>query len=63
MNRSYDPEAGKLDYEDEKRTKWDPTSGNVYLDDDLMGFMDAEAAKQNRKTKSRIRLKLASQNG
>ena len=58
VNRSYDPEAGKLDYEDEKRTKWDPTSDNVCLDDDLMGFMDAEAAKQNRKTKSRIRLKL-----
>ena len=46
VNRSYDPEAGKLDYEDEKRTKWNPASGNVYLDDDLMGFMDAEAAKQ-----------------
>ncbi len=48
VNRSYDPEAGKLDYEDEKRTTWNPTSGNVYLDDDLMGFMDAEAAKQER---------------
>src|SRR6266581_985365 len=46
VNRSYDPEAGKLNYEDEKRTKWNPTSDNVYLDDDLMGFMDAEAAKQ-----------------
>jgi CRISPR-associated protein Cst2 len=46
INRSYEPEEGKLHYEDEKRTAWNPTNGNVYIDDDLMGFMDAEAAKQ-----------------
>jgi CRISPR-associated protein Cst2 len=46
INRSYEPEEGKLHYEDEKRTAWNPANGNVYIDDDLMGFMDAEAAKQ-----------------
>jgi len=44
INRSYDPEAGRLDYEDEKRTKWNP-AGDVFIDDDLMGFMDAAAAQ------------------
>lgn len=48
VNRSYDPEEGKLFYEDEKRTAWNPTNGSVFIDDDLMGFMDAEAAKQER---------------
>jgi CRISPR-associated protein Cst2 len=38
VNRSYDPNAGKLKFEDEKRTKWNPL-GDVYIDDDLMGFM------------------------
>ncbi|HWT04016.1 MAG TPA: DevR family CRISPR-associated autoregulator [Pyrinomonadaceae bacterium] len=47
VNRSYDPEAGKLNYEDEKRTKWNP-EGEVFIDDDLMGFMDAVAAQQER---------------
>jgi CRISPR-associated protein Cst2 len=47
VNRSYDPEAGKLNYEDEKREKWNPED-NVFIDDDLMGFMDAAAAKQER---------------
>jgi CRISPR-associated protein Cst2 len=44
VNRSYDPEAGKLNYEDEKRTTWNP-DGDVFVDDDLMGFMDAAAAQ------------------
>lgn len=44
VNRSYDPEAGKLSYEDEKRTTWNP-EGDVFIDDDLMGFMDAAAAQ------------------
>jgi CRISPR-associated protein Cst2 len=46
VNRSYDGAMGKLVYDDEKRTKWnpkDPTS--VLIDDDVMGFMDAAAAK------------------
>jgi CRISPR-associated protein Cst2 len=46
-NRTYDPEAGKLNYEDEKRTTWNP-EGEVFIDDDLMGFMDAAAAQQER---------------
>lgn len=47
INRSYDGELGKLFYEDEKRTTWNP-DGEVFIDDDLMGFMDAAAA-QNEK--------------
>lgn len=46
-NRTYDPEAGKLNYEDEKRTTWNP-EGEVFIDDDLMGFMDAAAAQQEK---------------
>lgn len=45
VNRTYEPEAGRLDYENEKRTNWNPTSGDVFIDDDLMGFMDAAAAQ------------------
>ena len=45
VNRSYDPGAGKLNFEDEKRTTWN-LSGDAFIDDDLMGFMDAAAAQQ-----------------
>jgi CRISPR-associated protein Cst2 len=48
VNRSYDPEEGRLHYQDEKRTTWNPANNGVFIDDDLMGFMDAEAAKQER---------------
>jgi CRISPR-associated protein Cst2 len=44
VNRTYDPEAAKLDYKDEKREGWN-TAGDVFVDDDVMGFMDAAAAK------------------
>lgn len=44
VNRTYDPEAGRLDYDDEKRERWNP-DGDVFIDDDLMGFMDAAAAQ------------------
>ena len=44
-NREYDAGAGKLYYEDEKRTNW-TTNGNGCIDDDLMGFMDAAAAQK-----------------
>lgn len=47
VNRSYDSSTGKLEYEDEKRTKWNP-AGEVFIDDDLMGFMDAEAAAKEK---------------
>lgn len=43
VNRSYDSSTGKLAYIDEKRETWDPKV--PYIDDDLMGFMDAAAAK------------------
>lgn len=45
-NRNYDKETDKLDYEDEKREKWNPEGNDVFIDDDLMGFMDAAAAKK-----------------
>ncbi len=45
VNRSY--EDGKLLFEDEKRTQWHEGT-EKYIDDDLMGFMDAAAAKQKR---------------
>jgi CRISPR-associated protein Cst2 len=47
VNRSYDSDAGKLYFEDEKRVKWNPND-EVFIDDDLMGFMDAAAAQQER---------------
>lgn len=47
VNRSYDSDTGKLYFEDEKRVKWSP-SDEVFIDDDLMGFMDAAAAQQER---------------
>ena len=53
VNRSYDPEASKLNYEDEKRTRWNP-EGEVFIDDDLMGFMDAAAAQQEREEEDTV---------
>lgn len=49
VNRIYEAAVkqaavGRLVYKDEKRTYWGKTA-DVYIDDDLMGFMDAEAAK------------------
>lgn len=47
VNRSYDGE--KLDYSDEKRAQFsDETGSDNFVDDDIMGFMDAEAAKQEK---------------
>src|SRR6058998_491875 len=46
-NRRYDTNAGRLTYEDEKRRAWNP-SGEVLIDDDLMGFMNAAAAQIER---------------
>src|SRR4029453_9958576 len=36
-NRKYDADGGRLNYKDEKRTYWN-SNGNVFIDDDLMGF-------------------------
>jgi CRISPR-associated protein Cst2 len=47
VNRSYDPSSGKLEYIDEKRKNWN-SNGEALIDDDLMGFMDAEAAAKEK---------------
>jgi CRISPR-associated protein Cst2 len=47
VNREYDTGTGRLSYKDEKRVNWDP-NGEVFIDDDLMGFMDAAAAQKER---------------
>ncbi|MBU7583860.1 MAG: DevR family CRISPR-associated autoregulator [Nostoc sp. TH1S01] len=47
VNRTYHPDSGKLEYADEKRQNWNPTK-DVFIDDDLMGFMDAEAAAKEK---------------
>jgi CRISPR-associated protein Cst2 len=47
VNRRYECDTGRLTYEDEKRESWKP-GGNVFVDDDIMGFMDAEAARQEK---------------
>ena len=47
VNRKYNPDTGKVRYKDDKWTDWSP-SADVFADDDLMGFMNAAAAKQER---------------
>jgi CRISPR-associated protein Cst2 len=47
VNRTYDAVQGKLLYVNEKRTSWNPQA-DVFIDDDIMGFMDAAAAAQER---------------
>jgi CRISPR-associated protein Cst2 len=49
VNRTYDASIGKLDHRDEKRVYWAAVlkgEEEPKIDDDLMGFMDAAAAKQ-----------------
>lgn len=48
VNRSYDGE--RLNHVDEKRQYWKPDSEGfeAFIDDDLMGFMDAEAAAKEK---------------
>ncbi|MFY9226888.1 MAG: DevR family CRISPR-associated autoregulator [Blastocatellia bacterium] len=48
VNRSYDPESGKLNFADEKRTYLASENPEMFIDDDIMGFMDAAAAKKER---------------
>src|SRR5260221_1758006 len=46
VNRTYDSAAGKLDLRDEKRAYWADVVAQTkrpWIDDDLMGFMDAAA--------------------
>lgn len=44
VNRSFD--GDRLTWEDEKHQAWDPEADSIFIDDDLMGFMNAEAAKR-----------------
>lgn len=60
VNRSYDGELGKLFYEDEKRTTWNP-DGDVFIDDDLMGFMDAAAAQAEKEDEEAAAIEGASE--
>ena len=50
VNRTYDVSLGQLQYRDEKRAGWDPAVRDPFIDDDLMGFMNAEAAKQEQES-------------
>jgi CRISPR-associated protein Cst2 len=47
VNRKYNLDTGKVKYKDDKWTDWRP-SDEVFVDDDLMGFMNAAAAKKER---------------
>lgn len=51
LNRTYNPETAKVGYVDEKRAGWNP-QGDVFIDDDLMGFMDAAAAKEEQEAQA-----------
>lgn len=44
-NRKYNPATAKVKYIDDKWTEWTP-DGDVFIDDDLMGFMNAAAAQK-----------------
>lgn len=46
-NRTYNPETGKVRFKDDKWIDWSP-SDSVFIDDDLMGFMNAAAAAKER---------------
>lgn len=46
VNRSYDSSLGKLTDRDQDRAGWDPADPEPFIDDDLMGFMNAKAAAQ-----------------
>ena len=51
VNRSYDSEKNELSYKDEARSYW-KTSDEKYIDDDLMGFMDAKSGKVEKEDES-----------
>ncbi|MFM9264512.1 DevR family CRISPR-associated autoregulator [Tychonema sp. BBK16] len=48
VNRSYNSSDGKVSFIDEKRKDWNPEGNRVFIDDDLMGFMDAQAAEKEK---------------
>lgn len=45
INRTYNMATGKVKFKDDKWKDWTPNE-NVFVDDDLMGFMNAAAAKK-----------------
>ena len=54
VNRSYNSSTGKVNSIDEKRTDWNPEAERVFIDDDLMGFMDAQAAAKEKEDEVEI---------
>src|SRR6266850_3718858 len=52
-NRTYHPELGRVKYKDDKWEDWKP-GPNVRIDDDLMGFMNAAAAKKESEVEESI---------
>ena len=46
VNRTYHATDGKLEYKDEGRAYLGSKDASLFVDDDLMGFMDAKAAQQ-----------------
>ncbi len=52
VNRTFEVREGKLTYKDETRTTWGSPGGDHFVDDDLMGFMDAKAAQQEQEAET-----------
>lgn len=48
VNRSYNSSDGKVNLIDAKRQDWNPEADQVFIDDDIMGFMDAQAAEKEK---------------
>ncbi len=51
-NRKWDEDARTNTWQDRQFTGWKEKSGNTYIDDDLLGYMSAEAAKEEGKAGS-----------
>ncbi|MBL8207239.1 MAG: DevR family CRISPR-associated autoregulator [Blastocatellia bacterium] len=47
VNRTYNVHSGKVNFKDDKWLDWKPVQ-DIFVDDDLMGFMNAAAAKNER---------------
>lgn len=52
VNRTYDATDGVLAYKDEGRAYLNAKDASLFVDDDLMGYMDAKAAKQEQEEES-----------
>jgi len=60
VNRTYDADKGVLAYADEKHIQWDAAKTENFIDDDLMGFMLAEAAKSESEEEAQTEAEAAS---